>query len=169
MNPARRHAYLQALGIQAWTLRSAPRAAPAPALQPGPEMTGAGSGPELREPPAATHGIVIGPGSGDTLLLCGRSADAATPLAADIVRSLAGEPVWSWLADAAAPGIPLQQAISERLFTRVVVFGPGLLPPAMAGDATVIGSARLVQVDSIAALSGSGAARRNLWLALSEQ
>jgi hypothetical protein len=113
--------------------------------------------------------VVLGPGAGSTLLLCGKPGEAATALAADISRSLGSEPVWSWPAqDESEPGIPLEQAIEERLFTRVLVFGRDLLAPAADPAVQVIGSARLIRVDSIPLLVKSGAARRALWLALNE-
>lgn len=152
MSRACRNEYLSAMGIEIWI----PRA-------------GAAADVSTSCPPAIAASLVIGPGRGDTLLLCGDPAEAATPLAADIARSLAGEPVWAWPApDESVPAMPLQQAIEERLFTRVLVFGSGLLAPAMGPPAKVLGSARLIRVDSIPRLLKSGAARRALWLALNE-
>jgi hypothetical protein len=165
VNPARRNEYLRAMGIQAWI----PRAAGVPAPDTGvPVATAVEIESSAQDPvkTAIANAIVLGPGAGDTLLFCGHSAEAATPLAADIVRCLACEPVWSWPADDSVPGIPLEQAINERLFTRVLVFGQGL---AAVSSGVVIGSARVIRVESIPVLAESAAARRNLWLALVEQ
>ncbi len=146
MNLARRQEYLSAMGIELWTLRAVPGAAPAS---------------------LAEH-IVIGPGDGNTLLVCGGPDEAATALAADIARCLEGEPVWSWPARTdSGPGIPLTQAIEEHLFTRVLVLGRGLVASAGDPGAAVLGSAHLIVADSIETLLANSAARRGLWLALS--
>ncbi len=192
MSRACRNEYLSAMGIDIWiprvTAAPASDGADQPALaeetaasQPGalfnaversrlPPQAGAGKRDSYMACASAiVGGIVIGPGAGDTLLLCGKPGEAATALAADIARSLRCEPVWSWPAqDESVPGLPLEQAIEERLFTRVLVFGPDLLASAADPAVQVIGSARLIRADSIPRLVESGAARRALWLALNE-
>jgi hypothetical protein len=187
MNLARRNHYLGAMGIDIWVPRRTATRASEAALQPARSEETAALQPDTVEPKATRRPwlgkrdsymacgsaiagrVVLGPGAGSTLLLCGKPGEAATALAADIARSLGSEPVWSWLAqDEAAPGVPLEQAIEERLFTRVLVFGRDLFAPAADPAVQVIGSARLIRVESIPVLVQSGAARRALWLALNE-
>jgi len=156
---ARRNAYLRALGIDVWV----PRAAADKATPTHPEP---GTVSEL--PFALAQGLHIGPGNGDTLLLCNSPAEAATRLAADIARCLDSEPVWSWPVPAeAGRGISLQQAIEQRLFTRVLVFGQALeafVSEFVSGsDAHIIASARILCTASIAELACSAAAKRALW------
>jgi hypothetical protein len=171
MNLARRHHYLGAMGIDIWVPRRTATRASEAAHQPArsEETAALQPGTVLACGSAIAGRVVLGPGAGSTLLLCGKPGEAATAVAADIARSLGNEPVWSWLAqDEAAPGMPLEQAIEERLFTRVLVFGRDLFAPAADSAVQVIGSARLVRVESIPVLVQSGAARRALWLALNE-
>jgi len=185
MNPARRLEYLKAIGIEPWVRRLASGAAgesgwvasaedtaiPQPTA--GAVEASASRAQKGRRRPVdpgwvSETRIIIGPGNGHTLLLCGSADEAATEMAADIARSLEGEPVWGWpVADGSATGLSLEQAIGERLFTRVLIFGSALAKPA--GDATsqVAGSAHLVWADPIPALMKSGAARQRLWSALS--
>lgn len=167
MNLARRNQYLGAMGIDIWV----PRASATPASRPTPSEETAVVQPDMIMACGSASGgrVVLGPGAGSTLLLCGTPGEAATALAADIARSLGSEHVWSWPApDESAPGMPLEQAIAERLFTRLLVFGHDLLAPATDPVVQVIGSARLIRLDSIPVLVKSGAARHALWLALNE-
>lgn len=170
MNIARHSEYLKALGIEIWVPRVGSFTAGElpPTLSPDhkPELPLAITARSKTVNAAAR--IVIGPGDGDTLLLCGNSAEAATALAADIARSLDCEPVWGWpQKDDSAPALSLQQAVQERLFTRVLVFGPDLVATTEEAVSMVVGSARLIRSESIPVLSESGAARRALWLELS--
>ena len=171
MSLARRNQYLSAMGIDLWVPRATATRASEAAHRPARSEEIAVLQPDtvMACGLALTGRVVLGPGAGSTLLLCGKPGEAATALAADIARSLGSEPVWSWPAqDEAVPGMPLEQAIAERLFTRVLVFGRDLLAPAADPGVQVIGSARLIRVDSIPVLVKSGAARRALWLALNE-
>ena len=164
MDTARRHEYLEAVGIDVWI----PQLQHSADLASTELMTGATRA--VAHPAAIdlSKGIVIGPGTGDLLLLCASSGEAASALAADIARSLDCEPVWSWPAPADfATGLSLEQAITERLFTRVVIFGREM--PGSGNDpaARVLCSARLLRVESIPELTGKASARRNLWSELS--
>lgn len=110
---------------------------------------------------------LIGPGSGQTLLLCQRRADAASRLASDIARCLDETPVWGWQAQPVNdPGfetdaLDLESAIRDRLFTRVLVFGGSA---AEAGNpADVLGSARIIHAPALAELARSPEHKRNLW------
>lgn len=145
----RRNEYLEALGIDVWI----------------PRQRHARAVPTASTPNA---GIVVGPGTGNVLLLCASSAEAAMPLAADIARCLDCEPVWAWPAPAGSlESLPLEQAVAERLFTRMIIFGTGLTWPEIDPAARVMGSARLLQADSIPVLARSAAARKSLWAELS--
>jgi len=173
MSLARRHEYLKAIGIEPWVSRPARRIveesalAPAAAKESAMQMQPSAGAVEAS---ALLGQIMIGPGRGHTLLLCGSAAEAATELAADVARSLEGEPVWGWPAtDECATGIPLAQVIEEHLFTRVMIFGSTAATPAGNAASQVAGSAHLIWVDPIPVLIKSGAARRRLWLTLSTQ
>jgi hypothetical protein len=169
LNLALRHEYLQAMGIDIWL----PRLTSAPVNKnPATARVETADVPEASEKGTAETAlagrIVVGPGGGSTLLLCGRSEDASTALAADIARSLDCEPVWAWPAPGpAAAGTTLGDAIKEHLFTRVLVFGQEQLTPAMERKAGFAGSAQLIWTDPIPVLMESGAARRRLWQELS--
>jgi hypothetical protein len=155
MAQASRHAYLQALGIDVWVPRAATANMARSRIEPD----------ELSEVPASfERGLHIGPGDGNTLLLCTTAAEAATRLAADIARCLDHEPVWSWpMAEEAGQGISLGQAIEQRLFTRVLVFGPQLEEFVSGAAAQVIASARILRTRPITELIASAAAKRTLW------
>lgn len=165
-----RNEYLKALGIDVWVPRTTaepdakylPRewAAAEEELEPGLACSA---------PPAdVTLEFFIGPGSSNTLLVCGGPDEAATALAADIARCLDCEPVWSWPAQNESDlGTPLGLAIEEGLFTRVVVLGTSLLQSGQNPVSPVIRSARMILADSIPVLIRDGSARRALWLQLS--
>jgi len=169
VNLTRRHEYLQAMGIDIWL----PRLTIVPARQnPDAARAEGADMPELSETGVAVTAlagrIVVGPGSGSTLLLCGTAEEAATALAADIARSLEGEPVWGWPASIPhAAGMTLGDAIEEHLFTRVLVFGREQLADDEEGQTGFTGSAQLIWTDPIPVLMESGAARRRLWRELS--
>ena len=164
MQPALRNEYLKALGIDVWIpRRQQGRPSPTPngmdqARDPGAPAVAPGPG----------SGVVIGPGAGNLLLLCASPAEAATPLAADIARCMDCEPVWGWPAPAdSVKDLPLELAIAERLFTRVIIFGSGLTWPEIDPGARVMGSACLLQADPLPVLVRSAAARKALWAELS--
>jgi hypothetical protein len=158
---ARRNEYLEALGIDVWV--------------PVHHVAGArsSSGDEDQAPePVSTqslsHSIVIGPGTGSLMLLCANSEEASTPLAADIARCLDCEPVWSWLSPAGSDnGVPLEQAVADRLFTRILGFGTALEGAGIDPSAPALGSARLLRTASLPELARLAAARKALWAELS--
>jgi len=162
MQPGQRNEYLKALGIDVWIPRR-PGFPDAQGTVPSQRESRAGA--LTRTSPAL---FVIGPGNSNTLLLCGSAAEAATVLAADIARCLDCEPVWGWPAQSPAEqGTPLEQAIEERLFTRLVVFGVGLVDDGGETDSPAIRSARRIQADPIEVLLTSGSAKQKLWQQLS--
>lgn len=160
---ARRHEYLEAMGIDVWV--------PVHRIAGARATTGTeDAAPIPVATPEPGTGIVIGPGTGSLMLLCANSREASTPLAADIARCLDCEPVWSWLSPAdSGAGVPLEQAIAERLFTRVLVFGRALAGAGIdpAAPVLVLGSARLLLVPSLPELEQKATARRALWAELS--
>lgn len=138
MTEAVRREYLEALGIEVW---------------------------QSRPPPVAQDRLVIGPGRGSTLLVCASPTESAGKLAGDVVRALAAEPVWAWpdpAGDTASE--TLEEAIANRLFTRVIVFGEGPGALLYGGDVpAVLGSASINQVPGLEDLAISGSNKRAFW------
>ncbi len=142
MIESQRRAYLEAMDINVW----------------------------LGKPDAADlDRLVIGPGSGSTLLLCHSADESATRLAADICRFLADGPVWAWPDPEGRAQYPsLENAVDKYLFTRVVVFGQTLAGQLFNGQVPqTLGSARIVEVSGLNVLLASANARRQLWRKLS--
>jgi DNA polymerase III psi subunit len=140
------HEHLEAMGIDIWI----------PRLD--------DSSPVGQE---ADQRFLIGPGDGSMLLLCAYSSEAATPLAADIARSLDCEPVWGWPMDEGdTAGLPLDQAIEERLITRVLVLGSELVNLDANAGSQVISGAKLAISESISAMLSNAGARKALWSVL---
>jgi len=165
VNPARRRDYLRAMGIDVWLSRSQPVARDSgsdPLVTEGAERSRICEIEEVES--VFAQRVVVGPGDGNTLLFCGGPDEAATALAADIARSLEGEPVWSWPASGASlPDTTLADAIETHLFTRVLIFGKNGSSHAAGMESKVAGHAHLILADAIPVLQTSGAARRRLW------
>ena len=142
MIEAQRRAYLEAMGIGVWINK--------PAV------------------PDADR-WVVGPGSGNMLLLCRTARESATRLAADIGRSLGGDPVWAWPDPEGRQEYPvLKDTIEQNLFTQVLLFGQMLASQVFKGGVPeVIGSARLQVTADLGELAVDGMARRKLWQSLS--
>jgi hypothetical protein len=138
MIESQRRAYLEAMDINVWLGKPAP---------------------------VAQDRLVIGPGSGSTLLLCHAADESATRLAADISRFLADGPLWAWPDPEGSQQYPtLEQAIDNFLFTRVVVFGQTLAEQLFSSQAPVaLGSASIVVASGLSVLQGSANARLELW------
>ena len=114
-------------------------------------------------PVFVSPGLKLGPGSGEVLLVCGSVDEPAQHIAADIARSLKVEPVWAW-PDADAAGSDIGTAISEHLFTTLIVFGKALQQQLFDGSAPEsLGSARILVVPGMATLCTSSTARQALW------
>jgi hypothetical protein len=141
MTEAQRRAYLDTMGINVWVGKPAT--------------------------PEADR-LVVGPGSGSTLLLCRAAEESATRLAADIGRCLV-DPVWSWPDPEGNPDSPsLQETIEQHLFTQVLLFGPALAKRAIKGPLPdILASASLKVIADLEELAVSGQARRDLWQYLS--
>ena len=167
MKAALRGRYLAELGIDAWVLRG--RGA---ALQPGVVADGPAAEPPARDEAQAPAGreqpgLCIGPGDSRLLLVCARPEEAATPIAADIARSLDSVPVWAWCSAAGGqPETTLEAVVRERLFTRIVSFGVDAGGIGAELTDGCIGTAQWLAAESIPVLAGSAAARRALWASL---
>jgi DNA polymerase III psi subunit len=143
-------AYLEAMDISVWQLRSIPRAAEPDLKTTAPEVQTA-------------TGLKLGPGSGGTLLLCADPADSATRLANDIVRALGSVPVWAW-PETDAKAIGLAEAIEEHLFTTVAIFGDGLARQLFDNEIPAsLKAAKLVPLPSMQDVQQQADARRALW------
>ena len=143
MMEAQRRAYLEAMEIGVWIAKPA--------------------APDVAR-------WVVGPGSGSTLLLCRSPEESGTPLAADIGRSLGGDPVWAWPDPEGGPEYPsLEGTIEQYLFTRVLLFGKALAGQSFQGKVPgIVGSASVKVTADMDELAVDGMARRNLWRCLSE-
>jgi hypothetical protein len=179
-----REAYLDALGITVWARREPPQATPEPVTSPvegavqaaGPEAVAQGPvtppvqpAPARKSPGKAAAkalGLLLGPGQGSCLFLCGSEDETASPLAADLARTLSGAPVWAKTA-IAGDGVALEAAVDERLFTSVVIFGQAQALLALGGAAPErCGAARVIVVPELKRLASDPAARRSCWQAL---
>jgi|GEM_PF-1308947 len=181
MNEGQRLQYLDAMGIQPWISKQ--QAAARVVLAAAAELREPPAPAPESKPPAGSTPIQpiqdlyfeIGPGTGQTLLLCGQRAEASSQLASDIARCLGETPVWGWQAQSEPAqsntnsasgdaGLNLERAIRERLFTRVLVFAAGFA--AKAGGSEVLGSARIIYAPPLAVLANSPEQKRSLWLQL---
>jgi len=146
ISEVKRLQYLEAMGIEAWVSR------------------------EHAIARAAGYQVLyeLGPGLGQTLFLCGRQEETALPIAGDIARCLIEAPVWGWQSsgtagqDRAESGISLEQAIQDRLFTRVLLCS-GEVRVSEVDQKEVIGSARIIHAPPLAQLAVNPAYKRLLW------
>ena len=145
----RQQAYLDAMGIEVWSLRDAP------------------------PPPSVTHtsnhiapGLKLGSGSGGILLVCAADVDSASRLANDITRALGSVPVWAW-PDDAADAVKLPAAIEDNLYTTVAVFGDELAGQFFGEEIPAsLNSANLVLLPSMENIQSRADARKSLWGAI---
>ncbi|NNL96466.1 MAG: hypothetical protein HKO64_12665, partial [Xanthomonadales bacterium] len=142
MIAARQKAYLDAMNIPVWVLRSTAEAS------------------------NSACAVQLGPGSGQVLLLCASREHSAGKLASDIARALRIEPVWGWPVD--DPSCPLlAESVGERLFTHIVVFGSDAELSGFGGPASeLLGSAAVIRAPAMPDLRQSAAERRKLWAQL---
>jgi len=139
---SQRRAYLDAMGLDVWSIKP-----------PEPEF----------------DRLHFQPGEGDTLLICDAPEATATRIAGDISRALAGEVVWAWPDPEGSPqSSTLDQAVGRYLFTRVVLFGSGLVRKVFRGDAPLVtGSASIMVIDGLDELAVRGTAKQVFWQQLS--
>ncbi len=142
MIETQRRAYLEAMGIDVWINK---------AVAPDADRW------------------VVGPGSGSTLLLCRTAEESGTRLAADIGRSLGGDPVWAWPDPEGRQEYPsLKDTVEQYLFTQVLLFGHALAGRVFKSSVPeVLGSASMLVTADLDELAVAGLARRNLWQCLS--
>jgi hypothetical protein len=148
MIESQRRAYLEALDITVWLQKPA--------------------GYDSMQ--ADSSRLTMEPGSGSTLLLCRDAGEKAAPVAVDICRYLGEEAVWGWPDPEQVPSNPsVGEAIDQRLFTRVVIFGDKLAE-RLFGDAvpSILRSAQVVVSADLDELALGGACRKSLWLLLND-
>lgn len=138
MIESQRVAYLEALGFDVWKAKPAE--------------------PDFNR-------LVLQPGEGGTLLICELPDATASRIAADISRALVGDAVWAWPDPESARELPrLEDAVSQQLFTRVVVFGKNLQQHLFKGEVpAVVGSAGIILAERLEDLAVQGRAKRALW------
>jgi len=157
MMDARSLAYLEAMGIDVWSPRSGPRV-----------DFGDGS----PAPPGARP-IRLGDGEGDILCIGRTREEASEKLAIDISRAMRNAPVWSWPDLESGQGedsLCLEDAVKERLVTRILVFGnelAAILFGPIVPD--VIVTARVHIVPGLDRLDRDRDAKRSLWRLMNEQ
>ena len=102
-------------------------------------------------------------------MLCRAAEESGTRLAADIGRSLGGDPVWAWPDPEGRQEYPsLKDTIEQYLFTQVLLFGHALASQAFKGSVPdVLGSASVQVTADLDELAADGMARRKLWQCLS--
>lgn len=146
---ARRLAYLDALGIDVWVPREVRESAEV-------------GGPAL----------VLGAGDGDVLCVVASDEEGGLDLVRDIGRAMRSTPVWAWPAGApgfGAEAVSLEEAVADRLFTRMLVFGEGVAS-ALFGSRRpdYLGTARVHFVPGVARLGSDREAKRVLWALMQE-
>lgn len=110
-----------------------------------------------------TPGLKLGPGSGGILLVCAADSDSASRLSNDISRALGNVPVWAW-PDAGAAAIELTDAVEDKLFTTVAIFGDELAAQFFDGELPAnLNSAKVVLLPAMSDLQSAAEARRSLW------
>jgi len=161
MNPARKTAYLEALGIDIWVLRRDDELAVS-------DCGDDSISPDVSPASLSADWLYVGPGSGNLLLVCACAADAATPLAADIARCLDAHPVWAWPADPDdSSATPVSEVINDRLITRIISFGIDKPSQGPKSANESIGTAQWLQTETIARLKDDGRCRQALWAMIS--
>lgn len=151
MMDSRRLAYLDAMGIDVWQ----PRGANAPA---GPDPNG--------------PSIVLGPGDGDILCIVHSESESGLKLAAGIGAAMRCQPIWCWpngeTGQVAEP-LTLEGAVSEKMLTRILVFGEELAEQLLGADRPeVISAARVHVVPDMDSISKDQEAKRMLWRLMNE-
>lgn len=141
MIAARKQAYLDALAIPVWVRKDLPD----------------------RVPQFRPAGLAVGPGTGQVLMICARVEQPSAQIASDIARSLKYEPVWAWLS-AQEPAVAMADAVVERLFTTIIIFGKDVASALFDGQPpTTVHSARLLVVPATEELQASPSQRKVLW------
>jgi DNA polymerase III psi subunit len=164
ISEARRRHYLDALGIDAWVSRASLARLAGQKQAAVKQQTPVPPVAALSDLPAS---FSIGPGSGQTLMLCESQQEASSKLASDIARCLHEAPVWGWktastrTAGAEESSQSLETAIRDRLFTRVLIFGAA--GKSSEDQSSLVGSARVIYAVSLEELGGKPEHKRKLW------
>ena len=138
MIETRKRAYLEAMGFDVWVSR-----------------------PPEPEPDR----LVVGPGQGSTLLVCSGPEHSSSKLGGDISRILGGAPVWAWPdTEGSAERPSLEQAVTDSLFTRVIVFGAETARLLLGKNVPeVIVSSTVAVAADFEELATRGTAKQELW------
>ncbi len=163
MISSRQWAYLDAMDISVWSLRETV----SPLVSTPPIPSQLSSSPLTSSPVTSSvdkrPGLKLGPGSGGILLICAADTDSASRLSNDISRALGNVPVWAW-PDADVAAIELADAVEDKLFTTVAIFGNDLAAQFFDGELPAsLNSAKLVLLPAMSDLQGEAEARRSLW------
>lgn len=164
--------YLDAMGINVWSLREPPvvDAVAEIAAQTPVQTTAETTADPIPEPVTDTQpetpGLKLGPGRGGILLVCEEDSDSASRLANDISRALGSVPVWSW-PDYDASATRLDVAVQDNLFTTVAIFGEDLARRFFTNETPAsVEAANLVHLPAMQEIAARAEARRALWAAL---
>ena len=158
MISSRQQAYLDAMDISVWSLRET-----VSPLVSSPPMPSRQTSSPVTSFADKTPGLKLGPGSGGILLICAVDTDSASRLANDISRALASVPVWAW-PDAGEAAIELTNAVEEKLFTTVAIFGNELAAQFFDGELPAsLNSAKVVLLPAMHDLQNGAEARQALW------
>ena len=151
MMDSRRLSYLDAMGIDVWQPRSEDS-----------------NGEHVIKAP----GIVIGPGDGDILCIVRSASEAELKLAVAIGAAMRCEPIWSWpKGEMEQPGeiSTIDCAVSEKMLTRILVFGEDLAESVLGGDTPeVVSTARVHLVPGLDRIAQDQDAKRSLWRLMNE-
>lgn len=151
MMDSRRLAYLDAMGIDVWQSRGVA---------------------SISEPAVVEPGIEIGAGDGDILCIVQTKAEAELKLAAGIGAAMRCKPVWAWPAgkqDQPDGSLTIEAAVSEKMLTRILVFGEDLAETLLGSDnSEVVSTARVHLVPTLANIAKDKDAKRSLWRLMNE-
>jgi len=145
MIDGRRQGYLDAMGIQVWSLRDQ-------------AIT------EVVNQQPSFPGLKLGPGTGGILLVCAADLDAASKLANDINRALGCVPVWAWPDTGSVAGVNLADAVEQHLFITVAIFGKALAAQIFGNTIPHdLHSSKVVVLPDMQDLESQAGARCSLW------
>ena len=154
MSEAQRLAYLRALEIPVWSLRT----------DEGPQGPGELS-PEVISEPVR---LAVSAGSSGVLLVCDRQELPASAFGSDLARVLAEPPVWAW-PEPSPGGEELMELVQAQLSTAVLIFGEDLARRLLGPDCPQqIGQARFRILPKLDQLSQRTGACRDIWATLGE-
>jgi len=157
----RQQAYLDAMEIGVWTLRE--EVCPSVSSAPVPSQPNSSPATSTAD---KISGLRLGPGSGGILLICAADTDSASRLATDISRALGNVPVWAW-PDADNDAVELTNAVEDKLFTTVAIFGNELAAQFFDGGLPDrLNSAKVVLLPAMHDLQSGAEARQALWTTL---